>query len=160
VTPGELSALLGEIWQDKHALLVRHEENARLVGQYDFNNTYQYVIAREEVHLEWIASAIVQVGGNVPAAAEARTNGAPREASLEICADDAARQAEFVAKWRPRVDRMTHARHRKMLSLVLGESVEQQRFFELAAAGRVDLLGRHPADAGSRGSVLPSRWIE
>jgi hypothetical protein len=159
VTPSELSALLSEFWQDKHALLVGHEESARHVGQYDFNNTYQYIIAREEVHLGWLVSAIEQLGGTVPVAAERSTNGSSRDA-LTICADDASRQAAFVAKWRPRVEQMTHARHRTMLNLALGESVEQQRFFELAAAGRVDLLGRHPAGADSRGSVLPRRWIE
>ncbi len=56
---------------------------------------------------------------------------------------------------------MTNARHRKMLSVVLGETLEQKRFFEQAAAGRTDLLGRRGASLGpSHGEVLPTRWLE
>ena len=32
-------------------LLLRHVDGATLVADYDFNNTYQYVIAREETHV-------------------------------------------------------------------------------------------------------------
>ncbi len=160
MTPAELLTLLRDFWQDKYALLVQHEENARHIGQYDFNNTYQYIIAREEVHLAWLAAAIEQLGGSLPNAGPLPESRGVFESTHNVCSDDATGQAQFVAKWRARVDRMTHARHRTMLDLTLGESVEQQRLFELAAAGRVDLLGRHPADAGSRGTVLPGRWIE
>ena len=56
---------------------------------------------------------------------------------------------------------MANARHGKMLGLVLGETLEQKRFFEQALAGRTDLLGRRGASLGpSHGEVLPSRWIE
>ena len=56
---------------------------------------------------------------------------------------------------------MANARHAKLLGLVLGETLEQKRFFEQALAGRTDLLGRRGASLGpSHGDVLPSRWIE
>ena len=55
---------------------------------------------------------------------------------------------------------MTHARHRKMLDVVLGESREHQRFFEQAAAGIEDLLGRRTGGVPRQGSVLPVRWME
>jgi hypothetical protein len=56
---------------------------------------------------------------------------------------------------------MTNARHGKMLKLILGEVLEQKRFFDQALAGRTDLLGRRGAQVGrSHGVVLPSRWIE
>ena len=56
---------------------------------------------------------------------------------------------------------MDHARHRAMLRVVLGETREQQRFFEQALAGRTDLLGRRgSAAAPAKGDVLPARWIE
>ena len=56
---------------------------------------------------------------------------------------------------------MANARHAKMLRLILGETLEQKRFFEQALAGRTDLLGRRGAQVGpSHGEVLPSRWIE
>jgi hypothetical protein len=55
---------------------------------------------------------------------------------------------------------MSQARHRKMLELVLGEVAEHQRFFEQAAAGRIDLLGQRPASVGTGGGVMATRWIE
>ena len=47
-----------------------------------------------------------------------------------------------------------------MLDVMLGEVREHQRFFEQAAAGRQDLLGRRPAGSGTGGGVLSTRWIE
>jgi len=56
---------------------------------------------------------------------------------------------------------MSNARHAKMLRVILGEVLEQKRFFEQALAGRTDLLGRRADVLGpSHGDVLPSRWIE
>ncbi len=56
---------------------------------------------------------------------------------------------------------MDNARHAKMLRVILGETLEQKRFFEQALAGRQDLLGRRGEQLGpSHGEVLPSRWIE
>ncbi len=67
----------------------------------------------------------------------------------------------FVERWKPRVEAMTNARHRGMLRVILGETLEQQRFFEQALAGRDDLLGRRTSDVGVRvGEVMQTRWIE
>ena len=45
---GELRELLSAVTADRVAIIQRHEAGARVVGHYDFNNAYQYVIAREE----------------------------------------------------------------------------------------------------------------
>jgi hypothetical protein len=59
------------------------------------------------------------------------------------------------------VEAMSNARHRKMLNVILGEALEQKRFFEQALAGRHDLLGRRTEDVGPLvGKVLPTRWVE
>ena len=55
---------------------------------------------------------------------------------------------------------MPNARHRSLLRVILGETLEQKRFFEQAVAGRTDLLGRRADGAGTGGGVLPVRWIE
>jgi hypothetical protein len=47
----ELQQLLTDLASERVALIERHEAGARVVSHYDFNNTYQYVIAREETHL-------------------------------------------------------------------------------------------------------------
>ena len=47
--------LLQEFYREKLALLLRHQAGARLIGQYDANNTYQYIINREETQLTWVA---------------------------------------------------------------------------------------------------------
>jgi hypothetical protein len=55
---------------------------------------------------------------------------------------------------------MTHARHRTMLNVVLGESLEHQRLFAQAAAGFEDLLGKRTAGSSRVGGVVPVRWME
>ena len=59
--------LLQEFYREKLAALLRHQAGARLIRQYDANNTYQYIINREETQLAWVAAAILELGGAVPA---------------------------------------------------------------------------------------------
>jgi len=77
-----------------------------------------------------------------------------------VLADDARLLGAFVEKWRPRVETLTHARHKTMLNVVLGESKEHQRLFEQAAAGSEDVLGRRTGGVARVGAVLPTRWQE
>ena len=165
----DLLSTLRELHRDKLTLRERHVAVARHVDHYDFNNTYQYVINREETHLTWLQSALAELGVTqpkasstmaVPAVAKKRVKGDGATAFRAILEDDARQLGAFVERWRPRVDAMTHARHRIMLDVVLGESREHQRLFEQAAAGFEDLLGRRTADTARRGSVLPTRWME
>ena len=65
VTPRTARQLV-DAFGEKAALRRRHEAVARLAGQYDLNNTYQYVIAREDQHLAWLAAAIADSGGDGP----------------------------------------------------------------------------------------------
>jgi hypothetical protein len=55
---------------------------------------------------------------------------------------------------------MTHARHRTMLNVVLGESLEHNRLFEQGASGFEDVLGRRTDGAERVGGVLSTRWME
>jgi len=77
-----------------------------------------------------------------------------------IMEEDARTLRTFVDRWRPRLDAMTHARHRTMLDVVLGESLEHMHLFEQGAAGDEDLLGRRTSLADRVGAVLPNRWME
>src|SRR5688572_15937505 len=159
----DLLPLLEEFHRDKLQELVRHQAAARLVGQYDANNTYQYIVNREETQLSWLAAAIVELGGTVvDAPAEPSRTGAKGAAATRAVIDEDAQGAQaFVDRWRPRVDAMANARHRGMLRVILGETLEQKRFFEQALAGRTDLLGRRTDAVGQRvGEVLSTRWIE
>ena len=166
----ELLEFLREFHQDKLAMLRRHEASARYVSDYDFNNTYQYVIAREEMHVSWVRDAILDASGQTheaPAglaedAAEPviTVSGKGAEVQGAVMAQDRDAAQAFVDKWRPRVTALSHARHRTMLNVILGETLEHKRFFEQAAAGRTDLLGSRPAGQGTGGGVLPVRWIE
>lgn len=166
----ELSQLLTEFAAERLALLQRHEAGARVVSHYDFNNTYQYVINREETHVTWVQSALNELGSPLPAPSAAipvpETGKQARKKKIDvsmyrgILEDDATRLGGFVERWRPRVAAMRHARHRNMLNVLLGESLEHQRLFEQAAAGFEDLLGRRTGGVERQGAVLPTRWLE
>ncbi len=155
--------LLLDFHMEKLAMLLRHQAAARLVGQYDVNNTYQYIINREEVQLTWLATAIAELGGApAPQAGSDRAvSGRKADAAQQVITEDARDAQAFVERWKARVDAMMNARHAKMLRVILGETLEQQRFFEQAAAGRTDLLGKRGAQLGpSHGVVLPTRWMD
>ena len=159
----DLVPLLQEFYQDKLSSLLRHTAGARLVTQYDANNTYQHIIGREETQLGWVGQAITALGGAVATAGpEPDRRGRAKGAVAGVVAEEDAREARaFVERWRPKVDAMTNARHRGMLNVILGETLEQARFFDQALAGRKDLLGRRTTGVGALvGDVLATRWIE
>jgi hypothetical protein len=157
----ELVDLLRQFHKDKLTMLQRHVASARVVGDYDFNNTYQYVIAREEMHVTWVADAVLdaQSDAKLDEVAEPQVAGG-KGAQAQVIAQDRDGAQAFVDKWKPLVATISHARHRTMLNVILGETLEHKRFFDQAAAGRTDLLGRRADGAGTGGGVLPTRWIE
>ena len=160
----DLLTLLQEFHRDKLTILRRHEAAARYVSDYDFNNTYQYVIAREEMHVAWVRDAIGAMSGQSAtsdelAVPEIQVSGKGSDAQNAVIAEDRDRAQAFLDKWGPRVQSMTHARNRTMLNVILGETLEHKRFFEQALAGRTDLLGRRADGAGTGGGVLPTRWV-
>jgi hypothetical protein len=167
----ELLDFLRLFYKHKLTMLRRHEASARHVGDYELNNAYQYVIAREDMHVSWAGDAILDVLANMgqPSTPDQLESVAPFEISVKGKGRDAERTVieqdrdaaqTFVNEWRPKVQAMTHARHRTMLNVVLGETLEHKRFFEQALAGRTDLLGPRADGAGTEGVVLPVRWIE
>ncbi len=161
--PQELVALLQEFYAEKRALKARHETGVREVGTYDFNNTYQYIINREEAHLDWLRRALSGLGGQVPdvvAAPPVPSVGKGRDAQAAVIADDARSMAAFVERWRDRIERVGDSRQKLMLRVILGEMLEQKRFFEQAQAGRHDLLGRRTSPSEASGTVLSTRWVE
>jgi hypothetical protein len=168
VQKDDLRTLLTEFATERLALLQRHEASARVVSHYDFNNTYQYVIAREETHLSWLQNALAEYDVAIPAtssplpAPEAPKPGKTFEAAAfrGLLDEDARGLSAFVDRWRARVDSMSHARHRTLLNVVFGESREHQRLFEQAASGFEDVLGKRTFDALRVGGVLPTRWQE
>jgi hypothetical protein len=157
----ELLALLREFHHDKLTMRQRHVAAARHVPNYDFNNTYQYVICREDVQLNWLRDALTDLGDEIEQLPEPdmpTSKGESAQTTL-LTQDRDAAQA-FVDKWRPRLEAMPNARHRSLLRVIIGETLEHKRFFEQALAGRTDLLGRRADGAGTGGGVLGTRWIE
>jgi hypothetical protein len=166
-TQHELHQFLSTAAAERLALIQRHEAGARVVRHYDFNNTYQYVISREETHLSWLQNALAELGVPLPPASAAIAvppvgKGKKSEPAMfkGILEDDARGLAGFIERWRPRVGAMTHARHRNMMGVILGESAEHQRLFEQAASGFEDVLGKRTVGAARVGGVLPDRWQE
>jgi hypothetical protein len=157
VTPPELLALLQDCYAARLRLMLRHQAVARHVGQFDFNNTYQYVVAREETQLSWLRAAIEELGGSVPDDREPDVDA--RAGAAALMGEDARGAQAFVDGWRERVERVTNARHRGMLRVILGETLEHRRFFDQAVAGQEDLLGQRLDGGARRGSVMGMRWV-
>jgi len=164
VKPTDLLAILRECHRDKLTMRQRHVAVARHVSQYDANNTYQYVINREDVHLSWLEAAIAGLDGAVEPVPEPVVAAPGRKQSfLPLVEEDARAAHALVARWRPRLEAVTHARHRSLLGVILGETAEQARFLDQIAAGRTDQLGRRSNGPGSPGTgdgVLGVRWLE
>jgi hypothetical protein len=163
VTPTELTALLREFHRDKLALRQRHVAVARHVSGYDANNAYQYVIAREDVQLSWLEAAIAEMGATPENVSEPTLPAPGRKQSfLPLVTHDSREADAFVTGWRPRVAGVTNARHRGMMQVILGETLEQRRSFDQIVAGRDDVLGRRsngPKSPGTGDGVLPVRWL-
>jgi len=162
VKTSEQIALLQDFYRDRLALLTRHVEGAKAVSDYEFNNTYQYVIAREDLHVQWVRDAIRDLGGEVPT--QITTIPVPTGKGLAVQAaifeDDIRNQQSLVDKWRAKIASMTNARHQTMIKVVLGEVLEHKRFFEQAKAGHDGLLGTRMPGASTGDGVLPTRWLE
>jgi hypothetical protein len=154
-------ALLQDAYRDRLALMNRHVDGATRMADYEFNNTYQYVIGREEIHVQWLHDAVVDLGAEVPAdvAALPTPEGKGVAGERAILEDDLREGRAYVAKWRAKLGDVRNARHRKLLDVIVGEVIEQTRFFELALAGRDDLLGRRMPGASTGDGVLPVRWM-
>jgi hypothetical protein len=163
VTPTELQHLLRDFLAERLALLMQHEAGARFIGDYDINNAYQYVIAREETHVSWLQHALLDVGAEIPpdpARPDVKPSRKGPEAIAELSGADASANARFVEKWRDRVEQVTHARHKGMLRVILGEMLEHARLFKQASEGRTDIIGTPLAIHTRRGQVLGTRWVE
>ena len=162
MTAGELLDFIAAFYRDKLTLRNRHIASARHVVDYNFNNAYQYVINRDDMHVRWLQDAIVDLGGSPEeqAVPELTPKGKRDDVQRSVMTDDRDAAMKFVERWTPRVDALPNARHRSLLKVMLGETAEQQRFFDQALAGRQDLLGRRPDSAGTKGVVLPTRWVE
>ena len=95
----DLLPLLQEFYREKLTMLQQHEAGARLVGQYDANNTYQYIINREEAQLTWVAKAIEELGGTVSdgPGSTREAKGKRADAWRAVVDEDAPRDLEGVA---------------------------------------------------------------
>ena len=158
----ETLELLREFYRDKLALRHRHVAAARHVKDYEINNAYQYVIAREDMQIGWLHDAITNLGGRpdeVPQP-DVKPQGKGLAAQNAILSADRDMARAAVEKWRPRIEALPNARNLGMLRVILGETLEHLRMFEQALAGRTDVLGRRADGAGTDGEVLTTRWVE
>jgi len=164
----ELLEILTPFTAERLALLQRHEAGAQVVSHYDFNNAYQYVVNREETHVQWLQSALAEAGAAMPMSSGALPVPAvPKQgkkvdpaAFRGVLEDDVRNLKTFVERWRAKVAGMSQNRHRIMLDVILGESAEHLRLFEQAASGFEDLLGKRTGGVVRQGGVLPNRWQE
>ena len=163
----DLLGTLRELHRDKLTLRERHVAVARHVDHYDFNNTYQYAINREDVHLSWLETAIAELAGtpdqvppiDLPSPGPKAKAGKPGPYT-GLVQEDARGAEALVAKWRPRVAGISNVRHAKMIEVILGETLEHQRFFAQIAQGNEQVLGTRMPGAGTGNGVMGVRWVE
>lgn len=156
----ELLEFLSAFYRDKLTLRNRHVAAARFIADYNINNTYQYVINRDDMHVRWLQDAITDTGGTPDEQPVPELDpGKGKSAQDTVVTADRDAAVKFVERWRDRVDKLPNARHRSLLRVILGETLEQQRFFEQALAGRDDLLGRRADGAGTGDGVMKKRWV-
>jgi hypothetical protein len=160
VNHSELLEFLSAFYRDKLTLRNRHVAAARFVSGYNVNNTYQYLINRDDMHVRWLQDAVADAGGTPEEQALPEIDpGKGKDAEHKVITADRDAATKFVERWRDRVEALPNARHRSMLRVVLGETLEQVRFFEQALAGREDLLGRRTDGAGTGDGVMGTRWV-
>ena len=155
-----LADVIRDIYLERVSLLMRHEDVAQVITDYDINNAYQYIIAREQTHLSWLQHALLDLGAklvNDPARGSALS--AKGDAWKSFASEDAAANQRFVEKWRPRVETVSNARHKGMLKVILGETLEHKRLFDQAASGRRDLIGKSLDINDHSGTVMPVRFV-
>lgn len=154
-----LADLLRDLYLERVSLLMRHEDVAQVITDYDINNAYQYIIAREQTHLSWLQHAMLDVGGTlVGDPARGASLSAKGDAWKAFASEDAAANERFVEKWRQKIEAVTHARHKGMLKVILGETLEHKRLFDQAGSGRRDLIGKSLDINDHSGDVMPFRW--
>ena len=156
-----LSDLIRDCYIERVQLLTRHEAVAAIITDYDINNAYQYIIAREQTHLSWIQHARLDLGSPLAEDPTATVAISPvkGDAWKSLCAEDARANTQFVEKWRQKIKTVTNARHKGMLKVILGESLEHARLFDQAAAGRKDLIGTSLEINDHSGSVMSARFV-
>jgi len=160
VSEQPLAELIREFYLERVSLLMRHEDVAQLVTDYDANNAYQYIINREETHLSWLQHALLDLNATLAAdPARGNTLSAKGDAWKSFASDDAKANEQFVNKWRPKVETVTNARHKGMLKVILGEMLEHKRLFDQAAAGRKDLIGKSLDINDHPGNVMSVRFV-
>lgn len=162
MTSTELPDLIREFLIERTALLMRHEIVATHVPDYDINNAYQYIVAREQTHLSWLQQALLALGAAIPPDPSKQdcAIGKGAEAWKTLAAEDATANARFVERWRLRIEGLSNARQQGMLNVILDETLEHKRLFDQAAAGRKDLIGSSLAINDHPGIVMGTRWVE
>lgn len=155
-----LADLIRDFYLERVAQLMRHEAVAVTVTDYDINNAYQYIIAREQTHLSWLQHALLDLGAPLPAdPSRGAALSVKGDGWKSLAADDARSNAQFVETWRPQIDPVTNARHKGMLKIILGEMLEHKRLFDQAAQGRRDLIGKSLAINDHSGAVMGERFV-
>lgn len=155
-----LAELIRDCYLERVSLLMQHENVAQVTTDYDANNAYQYIIAREETHLSWLQHALLDLGAPQPAdPARPAAVSIKGDGWKSLAGQDSRANTQFVEKWRPRLETITNARHKGMLGVILGETLEHARLFEQCAAGRKDVIGKSLDINDHSGDVMSVRFV-
>ena len=79
-----LAELIRDIYLERVSLLMRHEDVAQVITDYDINNAYQYIIAREQTHLSWLQHALLDLGATLVGRSATRTGAVGQGRGVEV----------------------------------------------------------------------------
>jgi len=161
----DLVAQLQELYRDKLTALLRHQIAAQSVGQYDANNTYQYILNREETHLSWIAAAIAELGGTVPDTVDPNRRvsdrGTGETAARTVIEEDGRDAQALVDKWQFKLPTIANARHAKMIRLILGGMGSETTVKVATELVAVKIpAGEVPAESTTNLNCLPLSFVD
>jgi hypothetical protein len=160
VSAPTLADSIRDFYLERVRQLMRHEDVAVTVTDYDINNAYQYIVAREQTHLSWLQHALLDLGAPIPAdPARGAALSVKGDGWKSLASEDAQSNAQFVEKWRPQIETVSNARHKGMLKVILGEMLEHKRLFDQAAQGRRDLIGKSLEINDHSGDVMGARFV-
>ncbi len=137
----QIVALLRRDMEGEHQAIVQYLNHAYTMGREDLAPSIEAVAREEMRHLDWLADAIGELGGD-PSMARDRPDFAPDE-PVEQMTKNVGLEETAIAQYRTHIEAIDNDHVRQVLARILHDEEAHKGIFE----GLVALAGESPADA-------------